>query len=49
MYTEDLFTTYHDAANRAAIAAEALILVGIAMHVERRAADKLVDRPGFLR
>src|SRR3954471_14004457 len=46
IYTEELFTTYHDSANRAAVAtvaAESLNLVGVAMRGERKAVDKVVD------
>jgi hypothetical protein len=46
VYTEDMFTTTHDAANRAAVKAVAradLNLVGIAMRAERRVIDKIVD------
>jgi hypothetical protein len=45
IYTADLFTTGHDAANRAVVAAvdrDALDLVGLAFCAERRIADKLV-------
>jgi hypothetical protein len=46
VYTEDMFKTTHDAANReavrAAIRAE-LNLVGLAMRAERRVIDKIVD------
>ena len=46
VYTEDMFRTTHDAANRevvkAVIRAE-LNLVGIAMRTERRVIDKIVD------
>ena len=52
IYTEDLFTTYHDEANRAAVAAvpaDALNLVGLALHTERRAIDKIVDGLAFLK
>jgi hypothetical protein len=47
IYTHELFTTGHDDANRAAIAAVPageLDLVGIAMHAERKLVDKIVDR-----
>jgi hypothetical protein len=46
LYTEDMFTTTHDAANRAAVKAVAradLNLVGIAMRAERKVIDKIVD------
>ena len=46
LYTEDMFKTTHDAANRevvkAVIRAE-LNLVGIAMRAERKVIDKIVD------
>ena len=50
IYTQDLFTTDHDAANRAAVArvpAEELDLVGIAFRAERKIVDKVVDRLRF--
>ena len=43
-YTSALFDTGHDAANRAAVAAvatEALDLVGIGLHAERKEVDKV--------
>jgi hypothetical protein len=46
VYTEDMFATTHDAANRAAVKVVAradLNLVGIAMRAERRVIDKIVD------
>ncbi|MFT4121475.1 DUF2000 family protein [Bradyrhizobium sp.] len=46
VYTEDMFKTTHDAANREAVKAVArtdLNLVGIAMRAERRVIDKIVD------
>ncbi len=46
LYTEDMFKTTHDAANRAAVKAVAradLNLVGIAMRAERKVIDKIVD------
>jgi len=46
VYTEDMFTTTHDEANRAAVKAVAradLNLVGIAMRAERKVIDKIVD------
>jgi len=46
IFTSELFTTGHDAANRAAVAAVAqadLDLVGIALRGERRVVDKIVD------
>jgi hypothetical protein len=50
IYTQELFTTDHDAANRAAVArvlAEELDLVGIAFRAERKIVDKVVDRLRF--
>jgi hypothetical protein len=50
IYTSELFTTNHDAANRAAVAAvpaDALDLVGIAVRAERKTVDKVVDRLRF--
>jgi hypothetical protein len=47
VYTEELFATMHDAANRAAVAAVAsdeLDLVGLALHADRKIVDKVVDR-----
>jgi hypothetical protein len=46
VYTEDMFKTSHDAANRAAVKAVAradLNLVGLAMRAERKLIDKIVD------
>ncbi|MDA9536789.1 hypothetical protein ACM41_11005 [Bradyrhizobium sp. CCBAU 21362] len=46
LYTEDMFKTTHDAANREAVKAVAradLNLVGIAMRAERKVIDKIVD------
>jgi hypothetical protein len=46
LYTEDMFKTTHDAANRAAVRAVAhadLNLVGLAMRAERKVIDKIVD------
>jgi len=46
VYTEDMFTTTHDEANRAAVKAvdrTELNLVGIAMRAERKVIDKIVD------
>ena len=46
VYTEDMFRTTHDEANRAAVKAAAradLNLVGIAMRAERKVIDKIVD------
>ena len=50
IYTNELFTTNHDEANRAAVAgvpAEELDLVGIAFRAERKTVDKVVDRLRF--
>jgi hypothetical protein len=50
IYTRELFTTDHDAANRAAVAGvpgEELDLVGIAVRAERKTVDKVVDRLRF--
>lgn len=47
IYTNELFTTGHDGANRAAVAAvpaEELDLVGIALRAERKLVDKVLDR-----
>jgi hypothetical protein len=47
IYTHELFTTDHDEANRAAVAAVAsdeLDLVGIAFRADRKVADKVLDR-----
>ena len=46
LYTEDMFKTTHDEANRAAVKAVArgdLNLVGLAVRAERKAVDKIVD------
>jgi len=46
VYTEDMFKTTHDAANRAVVKAVAradLDLVGLAMRAERKVIDKIVD------
>ena len=45
LYTRELFATGHDEANRAAVeavATDALDLVGLALHGERRAVDKAI-------
>ena len=50
VYTQELFTTNHDEANRGAVAAVAtddLDLVGIAFRAERKTVDKVVDRLRF--
>jgi hypothetical protein len=47
IYTNELFSTHHDAANRAvvrAVSAEDLDLAGIAFRAERKTVDKIVDR-----
>jgi hypothetical protein len=47
IYTHELFTTNHDEANRAAVAAVAadeLDLVGLAFRAERKIVDKVLDR-----
>jgi hypothetical protein len=46
IYTEEMFKTTHDAANRDAVKAVAradLNLVGLAMRAERKVIDKIVD------
>jgi hypothetical protein len=50
IYTQELFATDHDEANRAAVASVAasdLDLVGIAFRAERKTVDKIVDRLRF--
>ena len=50
VYTDELFDTGHDEANRAAVAAvsaDDLDLVGIAFRAERKVVDKVVDRLRF--
>jgi hypothetical protein len=50
IYTQELFATGHDEANRAAVrsvAAEELDLAGIALRAERKTVDKIVDRLRF--
>jgi hypothetical protein len=47
IFTQELFATDHDEANRAAVApvaAEELDLVGIALRADRKIVDKVVDR-----
>ncbi|HZR96793.1 MAG TPA: DUF2000 family protein [Gaiellaceae bacterium] len=47
IYTAELFSTTHDEANRAAVAAvpaEELDLVGIALRADRKVVDKVLDR-----
>ena len=50
VYTQELFETGHDEADRAAVAAvseDELDLVGIALRTERKLVDKVVDRLRF--
>src|SRR3954469_2341625 len=50
VYTEEMFKTTHDAANRAAVKAVAhadLNLVGLAMRGERKVIDKIADGLNF--
>jgi hypothetical protein len=50
IHTQELFSTNHDEANRAAVAdvaTEALDLVGIAFRAERKIVHKVVDRLRF--
>jgi hypothetical protein len=50
VYTHELFATGHDEANRAEVAAveaDALDLVGIALRADRKVVDKVVDRLHF--
>lgn len=45
LYTSELFATGHDEANRAAVAGvatEALDLVGVGLHADRKAVDKVM-------
>jgi hypothetical protein len=47
IYTNELFTTGHDEANRAAVAAVAadeLDLVGLALRADRKLVDRVVDK-----
>ncbi len=47
IFTSELFSTPHDEANRAAVAAvpaDGLDLVGIALRAERRTVDKVLDK-----
>jgi hypothetical protein len=47
IFTNDLFSTAHDDANRAAVAAvraDELDLVGIALRADKKVVDKVVDR-----
>lgn len=51
VYTEEMFTTTHDAANRAAVKAvprAGLKLVGLAVRAERKVVDKTVDGLKFM-
>lgn len=50
IYTEEMFSTTHDAANREVVRAverPQLNLVGIAIRAERRIVDKIVDKLTF--
>jgi len=50
VYTQELFETGHDEAKRAAVAAipaDELDLVGIALRADRKVVDKVVDRLRF--
>lgn len=50
VYTRELFETGHDEANRAEVAAvpaDSLDLVGIALRADRKIVDKVVDRLRF--
>lgn len=50
LFTDDLFTTGHNAANRAAVrsvAVDGLSFVGIAFRTDRRVADKITKGLGF--
>jgi hypothetical protein len=47
IYTQELFATSHDEANRAAVAAvpeEELDLVGMAIHADGKVVDRILDR-----
>ena len=47
IFTHELFATLHDEANRAAVAAvsaDELDLVGLALHAERKTVDKVLDK-----
>lgn len=47
VYTQDMFSTTHDAANREVVCSverEHLNLVGIALRAERKVVDKIVDK-----
>ena len=50
LFTDDLFTTSHDSANRAAVRSVAtggLSFVGIAFRTDRRAADRITKEMNF--
>lgn len=50
LYTEEMFSTTHDAANRNTVCSverENLNLVGIAIRAERKVVDKIVDKLKF--
>ena len=50
LYSEDMFSTTHDAANRDAVRSverEQLNLVGLAFRAERKVVDKNVDKLKF--
>lgn len=50
LYTEEMFSTTHDAANRAAVRQverKNLNLVGLAIRAERKVVDKIVDKLTF--
>ncbi|GCF07805.1 DUF2000 family protein [Dictyobacter arantiisoli] len=50
LYTEEMFSTTHDAANRDAVRSverESLNLVGLAIRAERKVVDKVVDKLKF--
>ena len=50
IYTEEMFSTTHDAADREAVQSierNSLNLVGIAMRAERKVLDKIVDKLKF--
>lgn len=50
LYTEEMFSTTHDAANREVVRSaeqQDLILVGLAVRAERKIIDKIVDKLKF--
>ena len=50
LYTEEMFSTTHDSANRAAVRQverKSLNLVGLAIRAERKVVDKIVDKLTF--